>query len=281
MPKYIDLHTHSTCSDGTLSPSELVDHAVERKLAVIALTDHDTVSGLPEALDHARRFDIEVVPGIEISSRCQDTSLHILGYGIDHKNSEFAAFLAKLQKSRYDRNIGILERINTLGIHMELAELTDLAGDQIGRPHFAQLLIKKGIVGSMQDAFTRFLKRGGPAFVEHARPESDEVIEQIRNAGGIAILAHPACTDPSLSLIPTLIKKLRTQGLAGLEAYYPAHSKKTSKALLAIAGENNMLVSGGTDFHGKDRSSTPLGGSVKTVRIPLEIWENISTALAA
>ena len=275
MPQYIDLHTHSTCSDGILTPTALVDHAVERKLCAIALTDHDTVSGVSEAMNQGQLRGLEVIAGIEVSSDFNNTSLHILGYGIDHHNQEFIEFITRLQQARHTRNLGILNRLQQLGIPIEQQELDKLASDQVGRPHFAELLLKKGIVNSFQNAFSEYLKSGCPAFVKHIRPESSEVIARISAAGGLSMLAHPACIDPSGERIPSLVSDLKQQGLDGIEAYYPSHSNKTTKALLQVAEDHNLLVCGGTDFHGTGRSSTPLGGNKKTIRIPLKILEKI------
>ncbi len=280
MTPYIDLHTHSTCSDGLLSPAALLALAARRGLAAIALTDHDTVAGLPEALAHGALTGVEVITGIEISSALDGVSLHILGYGIDHGNPGFLAFLDRLQQARHDRNQGILERLQTLGISITGEELTRIAGDQIGRPHFARLLTQKGRAKNTQDAFSRYLKRGCPAFVEHAKPQADEVIRKITGANGLAVLAHPIYSDPTLEKIPALVAQLKDYGLAGLEAIYPTHSKKACRFLHALATRHDLLISGGTDYHGDKRSITPLGGNAKTIRVPLRILQEIKHRLA-
>jgi len=281
MTPYIDLHTHSTCSDGLLSPAGLLALAARRGLAAIALTDHDTVAGLPEALAHGALTGVEVITGIEISSTLDGVSLHILGYGLDHGHPDFLAFLERLQQARHDRNQGILERLQTLGISITGEELTRIAGDQIGRPHFARLLTQKGRAKNTQDAFSRYLKRGCPAFVEHAKPQADEVISQITGANGLAVFAHPVYSDPTLARIPALVAQLKSYGLAGLEAIYPTHSKKACRFLHALATQHGLLLSGGTDYHGDKRSITPLGGNAKTIRVPLQILGEIKQRLAA
>lgn len=281
MTPYIDLHTHSTCSDGILTPTALLDLAARRRLAVIALTDHDTVAGVDDAICRGKSNGVEVVSGIEVSSRLDDFSLHILGYGINHNQQEFLSFLARLQQDRQNRNQAIIGRFQELGIPLHMAELEAMAGDQIGRPHFARLLVTKGFCRDSQEAFVRYLRRGCPAFAEHARPPADEVIHRIRKAGGVAMLAHPACTDPSLEKIPALVARLKEQGLAGVEAFYPTHSNKVCLALQKIAAECGLLVCGGTDFHGDNHSSVPLGGNAKSVRVPLQIWEKIKEILTA
>ena len=280
MTLFIDLHTHSTCSDGLLTPTALLTLAARRGLAAIALTDHDTVAGLPEALAHGTITGVEVLPGIEISSGLDGASLHILGYGFDHEHPGFLAFLAKLQQARRNRNQGILERLHTLGISITSEELTHIAGDQVGRPHFARLLVQKGRAKNSQDAFARYLKRGSPAFVEHTKPQADEVISIIAEANGLAVLAHPACSDPGLEKIPSLVAQLKDFGLAGLEAVYPTHSKKVSRCLQTLAAQHDLLLSGGTDYHGDKHSVTPLGGNAKTIRVPLQLLHDIKHRLA-
>lgn len=279
MTRHIDLHTHSTCSDGILTPTALLDLAARRRLAAVALTDHDTVAGVAEAVSRGKTNGVEVISGIEVSSRLDDTSLHILGYGIAHEQPEFLTFLAGLQQARQDRNQAMLDRLRDLGIPIRMAELAATAGDQIGRPHFARLLVAKGVCRDSQEAFARYLRRGSPAFVEHIRPPADEVIGHISKAGGVAILAHPASTDPGLEKIPAIVARLKEHGLTGLEAFYPTHSGKVCRALQKIAADHGMLVSGGTDFHGDNPSGVPLGGSAKSIRVDLNIWEEIRKRL--
>lgn len=281
MTPYIDLHTHSTCSDGLLTPTALLTLAARRGLAAIALTDHDTVAGLPEALAHGTVTGVEVLPGIEISSGFDGVSLHILGYGFNHEQPAFLAFLDRLQQARRNRNQGILERFQALGISITEEELSQVAGDQVGRPHFARLLVRKGRAKNSQDAFARYLKRGCPAFVEHVKPPADEVISRLTEANGLAVLAHPACSDPGLEKIPALVARLKDYGLAGLEAFYPTHSQKTCRLLQALAAKHGLLLSGGTDYHGDTHSVTPLGGNTKTIRVPLKLLHDIKQRLAA
>ena len=280
MTPFIDLHTHSTCSDGLLSPAALLALAARRRLAAIALTDHDTVAGLPEALAQSRITGVEVIPGIEISSALDGVSLHILGYGFNHEHPGLLAFIASLQQARRNRNQGILERLRALGISITNEELAQIAGDQTGRPHFARLLAKKGRAKDAQEAFTLYLKRGAPAFEEHVKPQADEAISRIAEAGGLAVLAHPACSDPSLEKIPALVAQLKDYGLAGIEAFYPTHSKKVCRFLQMLAAQHGLLLSGGTDYHGDTHSTTPLGGNAKTIRIPLELLHEIKNRLA-
>jgi hypothetical protein len=281
MTLFIDLHTHSTCSDGLLTPTALLDLAARRGLAAIALTDHDTVAGLPEALAHGTAIGVEVVKGIEISSSHDGVSLHILGYGFNHEHPGFLAFLAKLQEARRNRNQRMLERLHALGISMTNEELAQIAGDQIGRPHFARLLVRKGRAKNVQDAFSRYLKRGAPAFVEHNKPRTDEAISKIGEANGLAVLAHPTCSDPGLEKNPALVAQLKDYGLAGIEAFYPTHSKKVTRFLQTLAAQHGLFLSGGSDYHGDKHSITPLGGNAKTIRVPLQLLHDLKQRLAA
>ena len=279
MAPYIDLHTHSTCSDGLLTPAALLALAARRGLAAIALTDHDTVAGLPEALAQGAATGVEVLAGIEISSILDGVSLHILGYGFNHEHSGFRSFLERLQQARRNRNQGILARLQALGISITSEELAEIANDQVGRPHFARLLARKGRAKNSQDAFARYLKRGSPAFVEHIKPQAEEVIHIIAEANGLAVLAHPACSDPGLEKIPTLVATLKDYGLAGIEAFYPTHSKKVCRFLQTLAAQHGLLLSGGTDYHGDKHSVTPLGGNAKTIRVPLQLLHDIKHRL--
>lgn len=263
-----------------LRPADLLGLAARRHLAAIAITDHDTVSGLDEALASSQSTGVELLTGVEISSQLGDSSMHILGYGFDHRRPEFLAFLKILQENRRLRNLGILDRLNALGIEIDIDELEQSAGNQAGRPHIARLLVKKKLVGTVQEAFVRYLKLGGLAFVEQRKPESAEAIARIREAGGLSFLAHPSCTDPSLEKIPSLVKQLSEQGLNGIETFYPTHSTKACRILEKIAADHHLLLSGGTDFHGDSNASTPLGGHTAGMRVPLQVLVKIKEKLS-
>ncbi|MFZ5776082.1 MAG: PHP domain-containing protein [Thermodesulfobacteriota bacterium] len=279
MNGHIDLHVHSTRSDGTLSPTALVDLAARRQLAAIALTDHDTMAGVEEAVARGKKTGVAVLPGIEVSSTHQATPLHILGFGPDHTHPGLTALIVRLQQAREQRNAAMLDRLNHLGIAITPDELAHSGCDQIGRPHFARLLVAKGYAANSQDAFARYLKRGAAAYVEHAKPPTEEVIARITEAGGLPMLAHPASIDPSLNKVPELVASLAALGLAGLEAYYPTHTNTTRRVLQEIAARHQLLVCGGTDFHGKGYSAAPLGGSPKTMRVPIAVWQAIQARL--
>lgn len=275
----IDLHIHSTFSDGVLKPSEVVTLAEKQGLTAIAITDHDTAAGTAEAAERGRALGIEVITGIEISSWHGDTSMHILGYCFDHEDKEFNSRLQLLQDGRETRNARILEKLNRLGIRVDISELLQYSEyGQTGRPHIARLLVDKGVSKTIDLAFKHYLGRGAAAYAERFRFSAKDAIAMIREAGGVAVLAHPASLDPTLRTIPGLLKELCSVGLEGVEVYYPAHSRKTVKALLKMAEEFGLLVTGGSDFHGMERAGHSMDEWLKKTRIPYELVTAINSA---
>lgn len=268
----IDLHIHSTYSDGILTPAAIVDLAQSQGVAAIAVTDHDTAGGTDEAVARGIEKGIEVIAGIEMSSWHGDTSMHILGYGFRHKDRRFNRRLQQLQNGRETRNIKIIENLNRMGINVEVEELLQYSHyGQTGRPHIARLLVDKGVARSVDLAFKHYLGRGAAAYAERFRFSARDAIAMIREAGGIAVLAHPASLDPSLRSIPALLKKLCAAGLEGVEVYYPSHSTKAVKALKKMAADLGLLVTGGSDFHDADRSRDNGNGWLRKTRIPYDL----------
>lgn len=280
MIKRIDLHIHSNYSDGTLSPSDLVALAKKNGLAGIAITDHDTMAGTSEAISQGLKQGVEIIPGIEISAKFNDIGIHILGYGLNQNNPDLQNGIDKLQKARQARNQKIIEKLNTLDINMESSDLEKLGRGQIGRPHFARLLVKKRVVKSVNAAFYRFLKKGAEAYVECYKLPAPEAINMIRKAGGLAMLAHPESIDPSLVKLPNIIKALKDNGLAGIELYYPTHSIKTYKLLKKTGEDLGLIFCGGSDFHGDIRNNLPIGGSKKKAHVPYEVLAIIKEQLS-
>jgi len=251
----IDLHQHSTYSDGTLSPAALVDLAQKRGLTALAITDHDTVAGTAEALARAAGLAVEVLPGVEISSVCDNVAIHMLGYGFRFEDPLLLRRLGKLQEGRQVRNERIIEKLAQVGIRLSSAELQRYsAAGQTGRPHFARLLVAKGVVGTPEQAFARYLKKGAAAYVDRFKYQAAEAIAMISEAGGLAVLAHPAQIDPALTMIPGLLRKLKDLGLGGVEVYHPAHPLGTVRTLEKIAAGLDLLITGGSDFHGDSSS---------------------------
>lgn len=268
----IDLHIHSTYSDGVLKPTELVDLAKSQGLSAISITDHDTADGAGEAIQRGLEKGIEVISGIEISSWHGDTSMHILGYLFRSDDEQFNSRLQLLQQGRETRNIRIIENLNKLGITVELEELLQYSEyGQTGRPHIARLLVDKGIAKTVDLAFKYYLGRGAAAYAERFRFSARDAIAMIREAGGVAVLAHPSSLDPSLRSTPSLLKDLHKVGLNGVEVYYPSHSSKAVKALLKMAGDIGLLITGGSDFHGPERSGYKINKWVHKTNIPYDL----------
>jgi 3',5'-nucleoside bisphosphate phosphatase len=257
----VDLHIHSTYSDGTDTPEQLVLRAESKGLTAISVTDHDTVEGTVAAIEVGEGSSVEVIPGIEFSCVHKTDHMHVLGYYIDPVNSELLTTLNDIQQARIDRNLQIIDRLNKLGIGITIDEVHQKSTvGQTGRPHIAQVLMEKKVIPNIDSGFTRYLKVGKPAYVARKILQVDETINVIRRAGGIAVLAHPGSIDNSLRKIPAIVKELKKVGLQGVEVYYPIHTKRVVKKLKAMAEFYNLVVTGGSDYHGSIRPGTDLAG---------------------
>lgn len=275
----IDLHIHSTYSDGSMSPTELVRAAHRLGLVAISLTDHDTIDGIEEAMQVGVDLGVEVVPGLELSVTYDEGSVHLLGYFFDRTDSRLLEELGRLQEGRKTRNSAILARLNDLGIAITERELAITSGHgQSGRPHIASLLVQKGVVGTMDEAFCRYLARGGKAYQPRYVLKADEAMSIIKDAGGLSVLAHPQQLEKAGKNLSAVIERLRGLGLDGIEAFYPTHSHSFRKRLMAIARRLGLLVSGGSDYHGDIRPGTALacGGSL----VPGHLLETMKVRLS-
>ncbi|MDA8164574.1 MAG: PHP domain-containing protein [Desulfobacteraceae bacterium] len=267
----IDLHTHSTFSDGTLTPAALVDLARQTGLKAIALTDHDTMAGLPEAVARGREQGIEVVPGVEVSAVHEGRTIHVLAYR-PRESREMGEMMERLQRFRHRRNDQILANLNRLGIAVTAAELRHYSpSGQTGRPHIARLLVDRKVVKTVDQAFNRYLKKGGLAHAESGKLQAEEVVRTVAGAGGIPVLAHPLHGVPGLPALTPLLEILVPAGLAGLEAYYPSHSAADVRELKKLATRYGLLITGGSDFHGDSHAGASLGGIGTPLRIPYEL----------
>ncbi len=255
----IDLHLHTTASDGSFTPRELVTAAKERDLTAIAVTDHDTVAGVETALAAGREQGVEVVPAIEFTTYYQEQRVDILGYYIDHHADELLAVTDKLQHARRTRAQQILDKLAALGVELKFAELEEIAGEQgIGRPHIARLMVAEGYVEDMQDAFDEYLEDGGPAYVPKYKLEPAEAVELIQQAGGLSVLAHPGeIADQKL-----VTELLAAEDFAGIEAYYSGHSEAETEKYQQWAADYDLLVTGGSDCHGPANEDKFLIGTV-------------------
>jgi len=276
----IDLHTHSTASDGTLSPEELVYLAKKEKLQALALTDHDTIDGLKPAYKTAKEVDLPFLCGIEISIKFEGPGhFHLLGYFLEPKIPKINEVLLKLKKAREERNKKMIEKLNNLGIRITLEELKEIAQGEIGRPHMANLLVKKGIVKSFEEAFQKYLKKGAPAYVPKALLLPEEAIKLILEAKGVPVLAHPVTLKLNLLELKNYIKKLKDFGLMGIEVFYPEHTTDFTKFLMEFAKELGLLLTGGSDFHGKNKPDIKLGKGLNNLNVPFECYKNLEKAL--
>ena len=278
----IDLHIHSTASDGTLTPKEILALAQKLQLRAIAITDHDCIEGAKEALDLDLPPFLQFLTGVEISAsstRFQSisNSFHILGYGIRLQDRKFNAVLTTLQKSREQRNPKIIERLNSLGMDISLQDiLSSLKGRLVGRPHIAKEMVKKGYVKTIDEAFNKFLGTGKSAYVEKARATISDAIEIIIAAGGIPVLAHPFLYDKRNGLsLEELLAALKEMGLVGLEVYYPNHSPQQMSHYASLAQKYGLLMTGGSDFHGSIKPDIQMGTGRGDLFIPYCLYEKI------
>jgi predicted metal-dependent phosphoesterase TrpH len=256
----VDLHIHSSASDGRFSPAEIVRKSAEAGLTVIALADHDNVDGIAPALEAAKNFPwLKVIPGVEISTDIPQGELHILGYFIDYTDQELLANLEKMRNSRQKRAQGMLAKLANLGLTIEWKRVKEIAGSgSVGRPHIAQALLEKGYIASIKEAFTKYIGWGGPAYVEREKMSPAEAVGLILRAKGLPVLAHPlTMNDPE-----TLIIELKESGLIGLEAYYKDYTAEEINRLVNLAEKYGLITTGGSDYHGLDDSAeTMIGGA--------------------
>lgn len=271
----IDLHTHTTHSDGSASPEELIARASSKGARSVAITDHDTVDAFAEARAAADRFGVEFVPGIEISADFSPGTMHILGYFIDGESRALKEKLAMLKNAREERNPEIARRLEGLGFDISYEEVIQLAGNKVvGRPHFASVLVKKGYVRSIQEAFDRLLKKGAPAYVEKARLSPRDSIELIQGAGGVAVLAHPYQLKlSSYEAADELVTELAALGLDGVEAIYSRHSPDQRSMYSEIAVRHHLLITGGSDYHGSYKPDIDLVTGLGDLEVPYALLE--------
>ncbi|MEO7000366.1 MAG: PHP domain-containing protein, partial [Ktedonobacterales bacterium] len=255
----IDLHTHSTASDGLYPPTELVRLAHEAKLDLIALTDHDTTGGVEAAQAAGAALGVTVVPGVEINTTIRDGlgEAHVLGYFVAPDDASLIANLGILREARERRGERMVEKLRAAGYDITWARVRELAQGTVGRPHIARALIEKGYASSVADAFDRFISWGKPGYVPRYQIAPDQAIHIIRSAGGVPTLAHPGHTP---ELAETVLPSLVAAGLLGLECYYGQYDKATVKRLVALADRFGLVATGGSDYHGPNIHPTPLGG---------------------
>jgi predicted metal-dependent phosphoesterase TrpH len=257
----IDLHSHTTASDGSCTPTELVALAARTGLTALGVSDHDTVDGLEEANVAASESGVELVPGIEISVDYPQGEFHLLGYYVDFRNPDFLARIRYLQENRVNRNALMVRKMQDLGFEVTLDEIVaESGGGQVGRPHMARVLVKKGYAASIQDAFDRYLADGQPLHVPKVKLTPPEAIELVHSAGGMAVVAHPKYMEyPTEAELADELGRLKDAGLDGLECYYSQHTEAETEQYLRLARRFGFLVTAGSDFHGVSKPDVPLG----------------------
>lgn len=276
----VDLHAHSNCSDGSLSPSEFAVHAKECGLAAVALTDHDGVDGIDEALGKAKEIGIELIPGIEFSV-VADTEIHIVGLFIDHKNETLVNLVNKIKKQRTERMLDICARLQALGfdITFEDAKRFTAKDEYVGRPHIAAALLEKGYIAYYKEAFEKYIGHGKPAYSPRTAPTAAEAIGAINAAGGLAFWAHLNQTGYSDETIRERLAEFKEYGLCGIEGYYCEYTPDMIKRYRALAAEAHLDFSGGSDFHGDAKKSLEMGTGYGNLVIPYHVLKNIKNCI--
>jgi predicted metal-dependent phosphoesterase TrpH len=274
-PKFIDLHCHSTASDGTLSPTQVVQLAADEGLTALALTDHDTIDGLAEAAAAAAGAGIDFLPGIEIS--CQyphPGTMHLLGYGIDAAHPILSDLTTQLLAGRDNRNPKIIAKLQEHGVSITMEEVENQAGGQVvGRPHIAAILLKKGYVTSIKQAFDKYLAPGGLAYFDKERLTARQAIQMILGSGGLPVLAHPIqLRTENDAQLERVVKDMIDLGLAGIEVIHSDHDDALIEKYTRLADRHGLLKTGGSDFHGSNKKDIQLGRA-RTRRIPREFYD--------
>lgn len=282
----IDLHIHSSASDGILSPLEIVERALSLKLGAIAITDHDTVSGLRQIEAGLPFNNLAFLNGVEISTSAPENcrhkgSLHILGYGFDVGDPELNRHLTVLQDVRKNRNPQIIAKLNQLGFPIKLEDIEVPADGQVGRPHIARYMIRQGYVASIDEAFDLYLGTVKAAYVDKYRIECELAFKLITDAGGLPVLAHPGLIDLPEDELEAAMDTMVEMGLKGIEAIYPAHDKAQNNLFFRLARKHKLVVTGGTDFHGPVNQGFEIGFGMGDFYVPYEIYERLMAVLEA
>lgn len=267
-----DLHLHTNKSDGLLTPTELVRLASEKNLKAIAITDHDSIDGIREALDAGNILGLEVIPGVEFNTDADNGELHILGYFIDHHNEELAGFIKRLKSARFERVRNMVEKLRGMGIGISLESILLKAEDKaaLGRPHIARALVEMGYAESIKDAFSKYIGAGCPAYVARYKLKPSEAIRLIKTAGGVPVLAHPGLLSS-----PLYIDMCINAGIQGIEVYHSKHTKLKAEKFIKIAKDFSLVPTGGSDCHGECTASGQY--LIGTVTVPYDIVESLKS----
>jgi 3',5'-nucleoside bisphosphate phosphatase len=274
----IDLHSHTDASDGTFAPAQLVEEAVRVGVRCLGITDHDTLAGYDAALPLARRAGLELVCGIELSTKLHGRSVHLLGYFLSQgKLAGFREWILEMQAARRDRNIRLIQRLRSLGLDITIEEVQARGSGLTARPHFAQVMVAKGYVSSIQQAFDDYLNESAKAYVYREEPSFTKGVAMIRKAGGIASLAHPVRVAGDLA---AMMPELCRNGLNAIEVYHSDHQLDNTEMYLSLAKQYGLLATGGSDFHGAAKPGLHLGtGRDGNLKIPEDLFENLRNHL--
>lgn len=272
----IDLHTHSTASDGNFSPTELVQYAASKKIQVLALTDHDTTSGLKEACDAARNTGITLIPGIEITVEWPTGEFHLLGLGIKSASEKMNEVCQFLKQERIDRNMQMAEKLREQGVQITYEEVSEhFNTTNVGRPHFAQMLVEKGIVKQRQTAFDKYFAKGRPCYVDRHSVNLEDAIEAIKTSGGIPVQAHPMSMYVSWGKMEETMCGIISRGVMGIEAWHPGVRVSEAERLEKMAAELGVICTAGSDFHGeKVRADRHIGYTAGKQKIQDRFWHD-------
>jgi 3',5'-nucleoside bisphosphate phosphatase len=272
----IDLHSHTDQSDGSLSPAGLIDEARACGVEVLGITDHDTFVGYDQAVPLARDAGVELLCGIELSTKLDGHSVHLLGYFFQpEKLAILRDWVVEMQAARRDRNVRLAERLRELGMDITIEEAEARGRGMTGRPHFAQIMLEKGYVSNIRQAFDDYLDESAKGYVFRREPQLAEAVERIRNVGGIASLAHPVRVKGD---VPALIPELSAGGLNAIEAYHSDHSPADVACYLELARRYGLLVTGGSDFHGDVKPGVRLGVGDGNLHVPREVYDRLRAA---
>jgi hypothetical protein len=271
----IDLHTHSTCSDGSDTPSQVVGRAAAAGCSAIALTDHDGLAGLEEAANRARELGIEFIPGCEVSAAFEPGSLHILCYFV-HEQGSLAAKLSDLRDERERRNVRLFDALAAIGITIDPDEVREVAGsDVIGRPHLAKVLMRHGYVTSITEAFDRYLGKGAPAYVSREHVDPREIVDLAQRSGALTSIAHPMSMGLDGSALEHQVGMFAEMGVTGLESYYSTYDDDTRSSLIALARKYDMVPTGGSDYHGSFKPGLSVGAGKGDLIVPNEVLDEL------
>ncbi len=270
----IDLHSHTNESDGSLSPAQLISEAAAAGVRVLGITDHDTFAGYEKALPFARESGIELICGIELSTKLYARSVHLLGYFLSaHTLDGFRQWVAEMQESRRERNVRLAARLRDFGFEITIEEAEARGRGMTGRPHFAQIMVEKGYVANYRQAFDQYLDESAKAYVYRREPQLTDSIQKIRAAGGIASLAHPARVNGD---VPALLPELCDAGLNAIEAYHSDHGAEETRLYLGLSEHFGLKVTGGSDFHGEVKPEVKLGtGCDGNLKIPADLMDRL------